>query len=407
MRLSPNRTKTLGALIALSIFAQAFVACQGGTPERNQAPTSNPGSVALVVYDAGETLGLLPVASRLQSTGFQIRWIPLTPWSADLLAANGQSFLQLPAGIEEMAHLHSREAEADPGFWEEAILQDPPDLVVSGMVSAIQGQLAVRMRDAGVGTRGFHDGFQPPGAGAISVQTAPYFDQLWVPTARVRQGFLAQGFESVVAGQPSLEAWRRSSEEVEKNEVRQRLGVADGDRILVFAGQYGPGYEEVLDSFLGAMRSTLVSDPKVQLVVSHHPRTDGSVERGALERAELPRAAMAPERLPTMELATASEVVLTWTSTVGVQAAFMGKQVIYFSPPPDFESDLVEEGAAFQANEATLALLLAEILQNPKTPSPSGKPSWTRGMWSMPTPWLRSWSGKGWADSPSSFPRPN
>ena len=368
MRPSPARTTILRALLALGISAVAFSSCQGGAPEPDQDPSSNTGSVAMVVYDAGETLGLLPVASRLQSTGFEIRWIPLTPWAADLLAANGQSFLQLPADIEGMAHLGSREAEADPGFWEEALLQDPPGLVVSGMVSAIQGQIAGRMKEAGVGTRGFHDGFQPPGAGSMVVQTAPRFDEVWVPTARVRQGFLALGFEAVVAGQPSLEAWRRSSEQVDGDEVRRLLGVGDGNRILAFAGQYGPGYAEILDSFLGAVRSTLVGDPTLSLVVSHHPRTDGSVERAALELAGLPRAVMAPEELPTMELATASKVMLTWTSTVGVQAAFMGKQVIYFSPPPDFESDLVEEGAAFLANGETLGPLLAELLRSPRDP---------------------------------------
>jgi hypothetical protein len=64
-----------------------------------------------------------------------------------------------------------------------------------------------------------------------------------------------------------------------------------------------------------------------------------------------------------MELAVGAEVVLTWTSTVGVQAAFMGKPVVYYSPPPEFDAQLVEEGVGSLADEGTLATVLAQVLQ--------------------------------------------
>ena len=325
-------------------------------------------SVAFVVYDAGETLALLPVADRLRGRGIEVRWIPLTPWAADLLGANQEAFLDLPELIGEMPHVAARDAETDVAFWEEALARNPPELAVSGLVSTAQAQLGMWFQTVGIESRGFHDGFQPPGPESISARTASAFDGLWVPTVRVKDGFDALGIPAVLAGQPTLEAWRRTSGEVDVPEIRSRIGTREGDRILLFAGQYGLGYEEVLASFLEELGPVLSADSSLVLVVSHHPRTGGEIEMGALEEAGLPRATMAPEGLPTMELAVAADVILTWTSTVGVQAAFMGKPVVYYSPPADFDAHLIDQGAAFMADGGTLAPVLGTVLGSEHSP---------------------------------------
>jgi hypothetical protein len=55
--------------------------------------------------------------------------------------------------------------------------------------------------------------------------------------------------------------------------------------------------------------------------------------------------------------------VLGMISTV--QAAFMGKPVVYFSPPDDFDTHLVESGGARLADETSLSGILAELLREP------------------------------------------
>lgn len=77
---------------------------------------------------------------------------------------------------------------------------------------------------------------------------------------------------------------------------------------------------------------------------------------------------MMSEDLTTMEMAAAAEVILTWTSTVATQAAFMGKQAVYFSPPEGFDAHLAEEGAAFLADPPSLPATLGEVLGHPRTP---------------------------------------
>ena len=349
-----------GRIALWTLVCLALAACQPGPP-----PSA---SVAFVVFDAGETLGLLPVAASLRSTGTEVTWLPLTPWAAELLSANGEPSYPLPDGASGMSHVQDRNAVSEVGYWEEVLIGNPPALVVLGMVSVAQGQISDRLRDAGISTRGFFDGFQPPTPGSIGAETAPSYDEIWVPTDRVREGFQALGLGALVVGQPSLESWRRAAEEVDRDAVRRRQGIGAADHILLFAGQYGPGYEEVLGSFLGAIQELLVSDSSGILVLSPHPRTDGTAERSALEKAGLPRAVMAVEGISTMELATTSDVILTWNSTVGVQAAFMGKRVVYFEPPKDFDSDLVERGIAVVAGESSLVPLLGGILADELSP---------------------------------------
>ena len=358
--------------VLFGLIGQSLVGCGPPSGGSSSQATSRP-RVALVVYDAGETLALLPVVDRLASTEIQVEWVPLTPWAASLLAANGRSFLPLPEGIEEMPHVLSREGGQEPSVWIDAFTRSKPDLAILGMVSEAQRRIGAHLRELGVPTRGIYDGFQPPDETSIGLRAAQFVDEVWVSTARVRDGFAALGMETVVSGQPTLESWRRVAEETDAQTVRRTQGVRSHQRVLLFAGQYGPGYEEVLGSFLEAMRDLLVADSSLFLILSHHPRTDGQVERRALSRTFSEptlagRAAMMAEGLTTAQMATAAEVVLTWTSTVGVQAAFMGKQVIYYSPPETFDSYLIDEGAAMLAEEESLEPLLRSALAHPPSP---------------------------------------
>jgi hypothetical protein len=82
----------------------------------------------------------------------------------------------------------------------------PLAIVVSGMVSTVQGDLAGHIADTGIPTIGFYDGFQPPGPDAISVKVSGNFDEIWVPTETVREGFQALGLEAMTVGSPPWKA---------------------------------------------------------------------------------------------------------------------------------------------------------------------------------------------------------
>jgi hypothetical protein len=77
---------------------------------------------------------------------------------------------------------------------------------------------------------------------------------------------------------------------------------------------------------------------------------------------------MLADGLSTMEAAVIAEVVVTWQSTVGNQAAFMGKEVVYFSPAATLQSDLVDQGIAARAGPSNLWAILSHLLEMPREP---------------------------------------
>jgi hypothetical protein len=65
----------------------------------------------------------------------------------------------------------------------------------------------------------------------------------------------------------------------------------------------------------------------------------------------------------TVELAAASSVVVVWRSTVGIQAAFTGKPVIYYhSDSEHYSNRLIETGTAKSATQESFSEILKESL---------------------------------------------
>lgn len=320
--------------------------------------------VAIVVYDAGETLGLLPVAALLRGEGVSVTWMPLTPWTVRLLEQESEDFVELPSGASQMRHLLSRENSEDIGFWVQQLLSLKPGLVITGLVSRIQGDIAHEMREAGFNTRGFCDSFDPPQAESVIVKTARRVDKVWAPNRAVQERLFTFIKQPVLAlGQPSVETWLRYAEETDVDKVMRRQGIRPGRRLVVFAGQYGEGYEQVLQAFAKAAAAVSAADGRLLFAFSHHPRTTGELEEKVLKEVDSDHLVLAKPGLSTAQLAVAASVLISWQSTAGIQAAFMGKPVIYFGLRADgYTNVLTEHGLAGYATPETLGISLEQAI---------------------------------------------
>jgi CDP-glycerol glycerophosphotransferase (TagB/SpsB family) len=171
-------------------------------------------------------------------------------------------------------------------------------------------------------------------------------------------------------GQPSLETWHRLESNLSPGALYKRLHIPSGKQLLVFAGQYGEGYEEILEAFLKVAKDELNRREDLYIVLSPHPKTGGVDERAALLKHAHQRFIVAPPGVTTAEIAAASEAVITWRSTVGIQAAFLGKPVIYFNfNARDYQNDLIEQGIAQAATPATFSTALRTALTRRGTAS--------------------------------------
>ncbi|MEO6392673.1 MAG: hypothetical protein ABIP75_12565 [Pyrinomonadaceae bacterium] len=324
---------------------------------REPAP---PRLVLIFVYDAGETLGLLPVASLLAQRNIRVRWAPLTPWAAQILAHEFADMIPLPEGLNQMPHVKDRGTSGDATYWMRLAEDQKPDLVITGMVSGIQEELAKELKTAGVRTVGFYDSFDTTERDSIMWRIASRVDRVWVPTKKIKDDLNELGIKSVKAlGQPTLEIWSRIASSTKPDTVFARLGIPANKAIIVFAGQYGDGYNEILAAFVKAAQAELDQREDLYLVLSPHPKTNGDAECAVLAQYNEPRMMVMPVGISTADLAIVSRAVVTWRSTVGTQAAFLGKPVIYFNfAVADYRNDLIEHGLAQAATPETFGAAL-------------------------------------------------
>lgn len=320
--------------------------------------------VIIFVYDAGETLGLLPAAPILEAERIDVRWVPLTPWALRVLRQERKAYVEPPKDLDDMPHVKDRENEGDVGFWSGLVAEEKPDLVIVGLVSRAQERLARELKARGVRTVGFYDAFDPTTRDSIVWRVATQVDTVWVPTKIVERNLTNLGLQKVkVIGQPSLETWYRLGATVKPASLYAGLQIPPGGGIILFAGQYGEGYAEILEAFLRAALAELRRREDLYLVLSYHPKTTGEREREAVRKYPHPRLRLMPQGTSTAELATISSAVVTWRSTVGIQAAFLGKPVIYFNLDlRDYTIDLIEQGIANASTPETFGVVLHRAL---------------------------------------------
>ena len=183
------------------------------------------GSVAILTYDAGETFGMLPVGKRLAEKGVKVIWMPLTPWSMQVLEREGQSYLQLPEVPDEAPYLNTRDGEGEIVYWLDKLAKDKPQMVISGLVSKIQEQLLIALEENDFPTRGFYDAFDKVKSSSIVLRVATKADELWVPTSDVKLYLEELGMPSVrVFGQPSVESWYRLMRTVDRQQILATQG---------------------------------------------------------------------------------------------------------------------------------------------------------------------------------------
>jgi predicted glycosyltransferase len=354
--------KYLRGLLLLAVMSSLFDKAILANTARGDAAV--PRTVSIFVYDAGETLGLLPVAPLLEARNIRAQWIPLTPWALQILEREPVSLVRPSEEFQQMPHVKDRLALSDVSYLLRLMAERKPDLAILGLVSGIQELLARELKKLGIRTVGFYDAFDTTDRDSIIWRVARQLDEVWVPTKKIKYNLDSLGLKRVkVLGQPSLETWRRLESKVSLSSLYEQLRIPPGKQILVFAGQYGDGYVEILEAFLRAAKSVLDEQEDLYIVLSPHPKTGGEAERAALLKYGHQRFIVARQGVTTAELAVASSVVITWRSTVGIQAAFLGKPVIYFNfNVRDYRNDLIEEGIAQATTPSTFSMALRTTL---------------------------------------------
>ena len=227
-------------------------------------------------------------------------------------------------------------------------------VVITGMVSAAQRQLATALRSRTYPRKknratpvvvGFFDGF---GLWKRDTIMATFLelgavDVIWTvsePTAVGAREHAAStsppmDIQVIAVGSPTLADWTSvaSNSALTAEAALGAWGAdAPGFRVL-FIGGYGPSYNTVVEMFGTVMSLLSAAEPGWQFCLSPHPHTScgrlgaarGALELSLLSESQRQLMRVLPVHVTTAAAACCSDVIVSQGSTAGVQALFVGK----------------------------------------------------------------------------------
>lgn len=232
-----------------------------------------------VLFDAGETVALTPVAKELEKRGKEVTVLKFDPKTRNRYA---------PLSPEEIEKYH-------------------PDVLIVGDASYLQLQFLKTFKGKAK-TVCYYDN-------PLEIDKIPYaalirefekeVDLFLVPSGLAAESSVAPKWE--IVGNPDLDHFE---EEI------QSIPVCPG-RVTYFGG-YDSDYEEAFKAFVAIYR-----DYKGEVVVRPHPTTSGELENKWTEGTPIKVGAS----LSTLEAVGVSERIIIHRSSLGTKAAIAGKKV--------------------------------------------------------------------------------
>lgn len=322
-------------LILICLLASA---CGGAV---RQKPSLD---VSMVFYDIGETRALEPVIEILKERNLSVGVLAFG--TSRELVEDRPEFINPNAdcGVS---------ADVDPEKWQRHAALDSEDLrkvgdcldsrlIVTGMASRLQTQIAeVFNKDRHIPVWGYFDGFSADAVKEVQSPAVSPLELVLVPSRSVEKAFEKKFPKEKMkaVGQPTLERWKKTIERVDARALRDELRLDPEKSVLLYAGGYGEGYEESFRLFVRAARDL----GNYQVLISLHPKVGGDFEKSVLETEAAENMHIISKKTSTAEALAVSDILVCHRSTVGVQAVFAGKPVIYLDFEKNKYSDLAIE----------------------------------------------------------------
>lgn len=320
-----------------------------------------------VLFDAGETKALEAVMQEMDDANIPYKILAFgTSWNLMKQHRNIvdiYSCISMPQGLngtswDRLHGIHS-------ALIQEIYAATPAEIVISGMVSEIQKQLTEFYKKKGAEVFLYYDSFSPISTHAFTMEMLWSASLVLVPSMSIAESVhaLVPDIKVDVVGQPTLEHWVSEISRLDSKLVKETISIHDQKPFLVYISGYGSGYEEAFRSFVEAIQYV----DHFQIGISLHPKMDGSLERQMLDAYNCQHVFVIPKNVQTSHVVSVADLVVTWRSTVGVQAAILGKPVIYLDQSMStFECLAIDKGWAMRCTNAAdlLHLLIYFEVEN-------------------------------------------
>jgi hypothetical protein len=315
--------------------------------------------ITFVLYDAGECNALMPVFDILELSGLNYHILAFAT-SSRLINKYQNRTVALSDDIRKKTN--ALKWPRDQKLSEQEITKICTKLntnyIVTGMVSTLQLQIAIALKARGAYVVGYHDSFSVIAHGGMTYSFLTHLDQLLVPSGAIAASVegLRSDLNVQVVGQPSVETWRQMLEE--NSDAEKQKFLRDDRFTIVYVGGYGGNYAEAFELFLDSVEELR----EKRILISLHPKVDGEFEGKLLSKKQCSHIEVLPKGVSTISAVLSSDLVVTHCSTVGVQAIFIEKPVLFFDVPGSkFSNVAIENGWAQQvfSKEEFLKVLAA------------------------------------------------
>lgn len=347
----------------------------------------------IVTYDMGDLNALKPVAEKLNQKGHRIALLGLGQSYKVLQTPNKPAYvMSLSPGENCEREQLLTEAEVKT-----LVKAYQPKIVLTGIAAAAQAQVLNAYQNKAF-TIAYYDNFEDPKTKDFII---PFMKQIrlkklfafYLPSETTKNFFKSflkdfpecNATAQVVVGNPSLEAWDRIFAETNTRDLRTKLAIPLDKKIIVFAGGYDPTYATFFKVFVAGVKDKA----NLQILVTHHPKTDGHIEEdiikeaGALNIRLLKASTLSPEEaklFTTSTLSTIADIVACHQSSVGLQALYKERPVLFVADPKTYKNFLIEQGLAAIAGtpeevKEAIEKILAAANQNRPSLAKIGIPS--------------------------------
>ncbi len=151
----------------------------------------------------------------------------------------------------------------------------------------------------------------------------------------------------IVTGSPKFDALLALARGLDREALRQRLGVAPGEKLLLVASRFRAIREthQSIGSAFPGLVAAAQGMPGVHLLVKPHPAETGDAYERVIREAGADRARVLSARADLLELLVAADALVTVESLSAVEALVVGRPVLVLNLPTNL-AEMVEQGMA-------------------------------------------------------------
>ncbi len=155
----------------------------------------------------------------------------------------------------------------------------------------------------------------------------------------------------VLTGSPKFDEIARTTREWDRRALRERLGVAAEERMIVVASRFRGivGYQSIGTAFLALVRA-VEAPGHVRCIVKPHPAENPDAYLAVLRETASSRTRLAPTDMSLLEMLHAADALVTVESLSAVEALAVGRPVLLLNMPTNLR-ELVDEGVALGVPE--------------------------------------------------------